>query len=177
MIHVMKGDITGLDFDLIVNPANSTLLPGSGINRRIFEKAGHGLISEVLSLERQQPGQVVLTGSYHLRCQGVLQAVVPVCTFHSRQEEEQLASCYWNCVAQAYDYLVEHQLPSLQLAFPSLSAGPFGLPAREACHIAVSTVERVMQMYPDARVIEVTFLVDNQEDYQLYKQELARSKA
>ena len=31
MMHVLKGDITRLDFDVIVNAANEQLAPGGGV--------------------------------------------------------------------------------------------------------------------------------------------------
>lgn len=40
MITVLKGDLVGLGLDLVVNEANTELLPGAGICRRIFEAAG-----------------------------------------------------------------------------------------------------------------------------------------
>ena len=40
MISTLKADITGLDFDIIVNAANSRLLPGGGVCGAIFSKAG-----------------------------------------------------------------------------------------------------------------------------------------
>ena len=43
MITVLKGDLVGLGLDLVVNEANTELLPGAGICRRIFEAAGPGL--------------------------------------------------------------------------------------------------------------------------------------
>ena len=35
MITVLKGDLVGLGLDLVVNEANTELLPGAGICRRI----------------------------------------------------------------------------------------------------------------------------------------------
>lgn len=38
MISTLKADITGLDFDIIVNAANSRLLPGGGVCELSFPK-------------------------------------------------------------------------------------------------------------------------------------------
>ena len=47
MISTLKADITGLDFDIIVNAANSRLLPGGGVCGAIFSKAGKELEEEL----------------------------------------------------------------------------------------------------------------------------------
>ena len=43
MIHLLKGDITTLDVDCIVNAANEKLMPGGGVCGAIHQAAGEGL--------------------------------------------------------------------------------------------------------------------------------------
>lgn len=170
-LHVMKGDITRLDFDLIVLPANTTLLPGKGLSALAFSRAGTGLLREVLQKERIRYGEAVLTSACNLPCKGIIHAAVPVCINQDEREEELLASCYWNSLSIAYSYLQDHHLDSVTLAFPSLSAGCYGFPRTQACRIAAQTVRTLMEQYPDARAIQVIFVMNEQEDYLLYKKE------
>ena len=44
MISTLKGDLTRLDFDLIVNAANEQLAPGGGVCGAIFKAAGPQLV-------------------------------------------------------------------------------------------------------------------------------------
>lgn len=174
MISVLKGDITGLDFDIIVNPANTQLLPGSGINRKIFEKAGRGLVNEMLSHGQISMGKAVMSDAYNLPCKKVIHAAGPVYNFNLDEEEELLAACYWNSLSLAYDYMLENHLNRLTVAFPEISTGPYGFPAEEACHIAVKTVKKLFRLYPEAEGIHVVFVLRDQLPYLLYKKELSR---
>lgn len=172
MIRAMKGDITRLDFDLIVNPANTQLLPGGGINKKIFEQAGRGLINELLTKREQKPGSAVLSGAYSLPCRGVIHAVAPVFNFSREEEEDQLASCYWNIVRIAYQVMRKENKDRLTLAIPPLGAGSYGFPAAQACSIGVETIRELFAQFPEAKGIEVIFVCEKQEDYQLCKEVL-----
>lgn len=65
MISTLKADITGLDFDIIVNAANSRLLPGGGVCGAIFSKAGKELEEECQKIGHCQTGQAVITVPMH----------------------------------------------------------------------------------------------------------------
>ncbi len=168
----MKGDITRLDFDLIVNPANTQLLPGGGINKKIFEQAGRGLINELLTESEQKPGSAVLSGAYNLPCQGVIHTVVPVFNFSREEEEDQLASCYWNTLRIAYQVMRKENKDHLTLAIPPLGAGAYGFPPRQACAIGVETIRDLFKQFPEARGIDVIFVCEKQSDYQICKEVL-----
>ena len=171
MIQTIKGDITRLDFDIIVNAANNQLLPGGGVCGAIFAKAGQGLIEECQKIGYCPTGQAVLTQGYGLPAKAVIHTVGPV--YHGTEQDAlDLQACYWNTLSLAYDYLIDQNLNRLNLAFPCVSTGIFGYPHEEACAIAVSTVQKLMRQYPDAKRIHVTFVCYLEEDYLLYKKEL-----
>lgn len=174
MIQTLKGDITRLDFDIIVNAANKQLMPGSGVCGAIFEGAGKGLEEECRKIGFCQTGQAVLTDSYDLPCKAIIHTVGPVYLDGNQNEAEFLSACYWNTLSLAYKYLRDHDLERLSLAFPCISTGIYGYPSDEACHIAVSTVKKLMSKYPDAKVVDVTFICYLEKDYLLYKEKLRK---
>ena len=174
MITTLKGDITGLDFNIIVNAANKHLLPGSGVCGAIFAKAGQGLEEECAKLKGCPTGQAKMTKAYNLPCDRIIHTVGPIYIDGNHKESELLEACYWNSLALAYSYLRENNLERCSIAFPCVSTGIYGFPREEACQIAVKTVKTLMRKYPDAKVIDVIFVCYLQEDYALYKKELKK---
>lgn len=173
-MNVIKGDITALDFDLIVNAANSRLLPGGGVCGAIFAGAGPELVEECREIGYCPTGQAVLTGAGNLPCRGIIHTVGPIYIDGQQGEDQDLKAAYWNSLVLAYDYLRKNDLETLSIGFPCISTGIYGYPRKEACKIAVETVDELMKEYPDARALKVTFVCYEQPDYALYKKELGR---
>lgn len=174
MISTLKADITGLDFDIIVNAANSCLLPGGGVCGAIFSKAGKELEEECQKIGHCQTGQAVITDAYALPCKAIIHTVGPIYKDGKHNEAEFLSACYWNSLSLAYNYMRMHEMVRLTLAFPCISTGIYGYPNEEACKIAISTVKKLMSQYPDAKAIDVIFVCYLEKDYMLYKKELRR---
>lgn len=158
-IEVIKGDITGLAVDAIVNAANSSLLGGGGVDGAIHRKAGPDLVHECRLLGGAKTGEVKMTKGYRLQARFILHAVGPVWQGGGANEAELLASCYRKALALA----VRHELKSV--AFPAISIGIYGYPKPKAAEVAVTTVKTHLAPAPQL----VIFCCFDEETAALYR--------
>ncbi|MCU6762745.1 O-acetyl-ADP-ribose deacetylase [uncultured Roseburia sp.] len=132
---MIRNDITKVQADAIVNPANEGLLEGSGTSRAVFLAAGEKkLIQACARIGHCDVGRAVLTEAFALPARYIIHAVGPCWQGGGRQEAEYLYSAYMESLKLA----LEKGLKSI--AFPLLSAGSYGYPKEEAFKVAASAI-------------------------------------
>jgi len=132
-LEIVRGDITALDVDAIVNAANSSLLGGGGVDGAIHGAAGPRLLEEARTLGGTPPGTAKITAGYDLPARHVIHAVGPVWRGGSAGEDEILEGAYLRSLELAAAAALE------SVAFPSISTGVYGFPLERATRIAHST--------------------------------------
>ena len=172
-IYLWQGDITTLRCGAIVNAANSEMLgcfcPCHGcIDNAIHTFSGVQLRLECAEIMRKQGcsepvGKAKLTKAYNLPCKYVLHTVGPYIGGEvTRNDEEQLASCYRSCLALAEENGIS------SVAFCCISTGEFHFPNRKAAEIAVRTVTAFKENTHSR--IKVIFNVFKDTDYEIYRE-------
>ena len=151
--QIIKGDITKLSVDAIVNAANTGLQMGGGVCGAIFEAAGaRELQAECDRIGGIKTGEAVITGGYHLPAGHVIHTAGPVWQGGGQGEKELLEACYRNSLELA----ARKGLSSV--AFPIISSGIYGYPREQALEVATQTIGAFLAGYdPDMDVYLVVF--------------------
>ena len=137
MIEIVRGDITTLDVDAIVNAANSALAGGGGVDGAIHRAAGPDLVRASMTMGPCAPGEAVITAGFQLKARYVIHAVGPVWWDGERGEPELLRSTYDRSFALA---LAQGDVASI--AFPAISTGAYRFPKPLAAEIAMDAMQR-----------------------------------
>ena len=130
-VELLEGDITELEVEAVVNPANSALQLGSGVAGAIRAKGGPSIQEECDRIGRCPAGSAVVTGGGTLRARYVIHAVGPLGSDDAA--DAKLASA---CRA-ALERAAERNIASV--ALPAISTGVFGFPMDRAARILLQT--------------------------------------
>jgi O-acetyl-ADP-ribose deacetylase (regulator of RNase III) len=161
-IDIVRGDITKLDVDAIVNAANTSLLGGGGVDGAIHRAAGPELLAECRTLGGCRPGEAKITRGYRLPARFVIHTVGPIWRGGKHGEPETLASCYRNSLQLA----VENGIKTI--AFPAISCGVFGYPIPDAARIAVTTTRNFLATMD--QIDTVIFVLWDENNYDAYRE-------
>lgn len=121
MIEIVKGDITKVRVDVIVNAANTSLLGGGGVDGAIHRAGGPQILEDCQAIRNAQGkckvGAAVITRAGNLPAKHVIHTVGPHWNGGNKKESEKLASCYVSCLELA----LENDCKTI--AFPCISTG------------------------------------------------------
>lgn len=160
-LALLKGDITRLNVDAIVNAANNSLLGGGGVDGAIHKAAGPLLLEACRKLKGCPTGEAKITEGYQLPCKYIIHTVGPIYQDGKHDEPELLASCYRNIFKLALKYKIQ------TLAIPCISTGVYGFPKEEAARIALDEANTFIRKHPDVQ--QITFVCFDDENYRIYQ--------
>ena len=165
-IQVLKGDITQLQADAIVNAANASLLGGGGVDGAIHRAGGPAILNECRRIAANEggcpTGHAVATTAGNLPAKMVIHTVGPVWHGGQQSEDSLLTQCYLNSLKLA----CQSQIKSI--VFPCISTGIYHFPKARAARIAIESVNAYVKMHPDS-FTQITFVCFDQENMQAYE--------
>jgi O-acetyl-ADP-ribose deacetylase (regulator of RNase III) len=167
MRKLIKGDITKIHVDVIVNAANNMLSGGGGVDGAIHNAAGNELMEACKKIGFCKTGEVVVTDAYQLPAKYVFHTVGPVWEGGSENEKEQLKNCYINALTLAME------MGCKSISFPNISTGIYGFPMLAAAELAIDTILEFLKNHDDA--LDVQFVCFDDLNYAIY-QEICYSK-
>ncbi len=165
MMRIVRGDITKLAVDAVVNAANQAMLGGGGVDGAIHHAAGRELFDTCLKAPEVRPGvrcptgEARITPGFRLPAKFVIHTVGPVYRDGRHGEPEKLADCYRNSLALA----VGNGCRSV--AFPCISTGVYGYPIEDAAKVAVREASAFLATHD----VKVIFCCFSERDAKVYE--------
>lgn len=151
-IEVVRGDLTKMDVDAIVNPANSSGVMGGGVAYYI-KKSGGRVIEE--EAKRQAPipvGQAVLTSGGKLQAKHVIHApTMKYPAMRIQAENARLATM------AALDLAIKKGLKTI--AFPGMGTGVGGVSYADAARAMADEIRKRLDR------LDVVYLVGIDDDF------------
>jgi O-acetyl-ADP-ribose deacetylase (regulator of RNase III) len=167
-LRAVRGDITQVDVDVIVNAANPGLLGGGGVDGAIHRAGGPAILAECREITERLPdrrlprGQAVATTAGRLPARWVVHTAGPIWSA-TRDHSAVLRSCYVESLR------VADGLGARSVAFPAISAGVYGWPLDDAARQAVAGVRSASVEH----VREVRFVLFGDEALAAFEAALA----
>ncbi len=164
LLELIEGDITELQVDAIVNPANEDLRLGGGVAGAVREKGGASIQDECDRIGGTPVGTAVMTGAGTLKAKQVIHAVGP--RMGEGDEDRKLAAAVRAALALA------DRNGQRTIAIPAISTGMFGYPVDRCARILLTEVHRYLQ--GGTKLERVVVCLRGDQNYQTFRNELRR---
>lgn len=163
ILQLTQGDITNMQTDAIVNPANAQLILGGGVAGAIRRKGGPQIQTECNKIGATFVGGAVITTAGNLNAKYVIHAVGP--RAGEGDEDQKLKNATLNALKLAD----KKQLSSI--SFPAISTGIFGFPIARCAKIMLQTT--INYLKSDTNIKKVIFCLFTSEHYDVFTNQLA----
>ena len=164
-ISILKGDITQIAVDAIINAANTSLLGGGGVDGAIHRRGGAAILQECQKIRAKQGGcavgEAVITTAGNLPAKYVIHTVGPTWFNGEKNEPILLENAYRNSFK-----LADH-LGLKTIAFPNISTGIYRFPKQLAAQIAFKVINDELKQ--SQSVQEVIFVCFDDENFNIYQ--------
>jgi O-acetyl-ADP-ribose deacetylase (regulator of RNase III) len=168
-VRLVRGDITNMETDAIVNAANSSLMGGGGVDGAIHRRGGPTILEECKKIRATEwpqglpTGKAVITSGGTLKAKYVIHTVGPVWRGGNQGEPELVAQAYQNSLKLASEKGLK------TVAFPSISTGAYGYPIKQAARVAIGAVKTFLEK--EDMLDEVVFVLFSERAFRAYLDE------
>ncbi len=160
-IEIVKGDITEMKTDAIVNAANNQLILGAGVAGAIRKKGGPKIQEECNKIGPIKVGEAAITTGGNLFAKYVIHAASM--SLGGSTTEESLRSSTRASLKIAKENGIK------TIAFPAIGAGIGGFPKRECAKIMIG--EAIEFLKKEDIPEKVYFVLYSDEMYNIFKKE------
>ena len=172
IISIWQGDITRLQVDAVVNPANSQGLGCFNPSHKCLDNilgvsSGVCLRLECNEIMRKKDynlktGEAIITKAYNLPSKYIIHTVGPIINYElTDNHKNKLSECYISSLELAKKNNIK------TIAFPCISTGLFSFSKDIACRIALKTVDEYL-IENKKYFNRIIFCVFSDEDYNYY---------
>lgn len=161
-IELVRGDITEMATDAIVNAANKELILGAGVAGAIKKKGGPAIQRECSEIGGTHVGGAVITSGGDLKARYVIHAVGP--RMGEGDEDEKLRSATLESLKRA------HEKGLKSIAFPAISTGIFGFPKERCARIMLAAAKEFLGR--ESSVERVVFCLYGEDTYNVFLEEI-----
>lgn len=174
-VSLMKGDITKVTADIIVNAANTSLLGGGGVDGAIHKAGGKKILEECVKIRERQGGcavgESVITTAGNLPASYVIHTVGPMWNEGNNDEIEKLRNCYENSLRLATGYKAK------SIAFPNISTGIYRFPKLLAAETALEAVLDYLNSVSteQGKIEQIYFVCFDDENFDIYLNKLGKA--
>lgn len=165
-ITVVTGDITKLEVDAIVNPANSQLIMGGGVAGAILRVGGDKIQNEALKKASVPIGKAAATTAGKLKAKYVIHAptMVRPAMLTNKENVKLATKAALECAKK---------IGVKSLAFPGLGTGVGGLNSEEAAEVMVTEIKRHIEL--GTRLNSITLVGFSSDFTQTFERALDKS--
>lgn len=164
VISLIKGNITKVRADAIVNAANSWLKHGGGVAGAIVREGGRIIQEESDKIVKERGpikvGEAVYTSAGSLKAKYVIHTVGP--RMGEGNEDEKLRIATLNSLKLA------EQLGLSSIVFPAISTGVFGYPKDKCAEVMLRTIKNYV--LSGGRLKEIMICLYDDETYRIFEE-------
>ncbi len=159
-IVIVRGDITEVEADAIVNPANVQMIMGGGVAGAIRRKGGEEIQQEALKKAPVFIGSAIVTGAGRLKARYVIHAPT-VEAPGGKSSLEFIRKAVKAAISRA------EEMELRNIAFPAMGAGVGGIPVERA-------VEVILEEAVKSNLDEIILVAWSTEDFEIFQRVAAQ---